>query len=342
MSDLIKDNQNKKPRLGRGLGSLLGNQTSAFSSGLSAGLGMQNNTNTKAATLSESSTVTQPMVSAPVMQSIPIEARVWQIQVEKLVASKLQPRTTFEKEKLEELAASIKQHGILQPIAARKLSSGAFEIIAGERRWRAAQMAGLYEVPVIIKTLSNKETLELAIIENIQREDLSPLEEAEAYQRLMNEFSLTQQLVAEKVGKERATVANALRLLTLPEDTKELVKTGHLSAGHCKVLLGLEDKVMISQLAKKSVAQQLSVRKLEQELVRVKEQKREETTLQSATPLEMEKNRAVVNLQEQLQKILGTRVSIDYKKGKGKMSFNFYSDDELNELVEKIKRGSEN
>lgn len=140
MSEISNETQNKKQRLGRGLGSLLGG-----------------NSNTSAE-------VSLPPAPMPV----PIEARVWQVQIEKLVPSKLQPRTSFEKEKLDELAASIKQHGILQPITARKLSSGAFEIIAGERRWRAAQIAGLYEVPVIIKTLSNKDTLELAIIENIK------------------------------------------------------------------------------------------------------------------------------------------------------------------------------
>ena len=205
-------------------------------------------------------------------------------------------------------------------------------------------MAGLYEVPVIIKTLSNKDTLELAIIENIQREDLSPLEEAEAYHRLSAEFGLTQQQVAEKVGKERATVANALRLLSLPLDVKELIKSGKISVGHCKVLLSLEDTHAISTLAKKVVEQQLSVRKLEREVVRAKNPlpiKASDANI-SAMPIEMEKQRALVALQEQLQKTLGTRVSIDYNKGKGKISLSFYSDDELNELADKIKHRSGN
>jgi len=332
MSDLIKENKNNKQRLGRGLGSLLG--------GSSGGLGSMQTTNSTTVVMPKNIENTTMNQQQP---SMPIEARVWQIPVEKLVPSKNQPRTQFVKEKLEELAASIKQNGILQPIVARKLTSGAFEIIAGERRWRAAQIAGLYEVPVIIRTLSNKETLELAIIENIQREDLSPIEEAEAYQRLIAEFNLTQAQVADKVGKERATVANALRLLHLPADVRDLVLEGKLSAGHSKVLLGLADAAQISKLAKRAIEQQFSVRKLEQEIAKIKNTDLQSSTIEmTAAPLATEKQKAALVLQDDLQKTLGTKVTIDYKAGKGKVTLYFYSDDELSEIVEKVKQGCRN
>lgn len=306
MSELIPEGSLKKQRLGRGLGSLLGQVAEETA--------VVSNQNTMAT-------------------ATPAEARIWQIGIDKLIPSQFQPRTQFQKEALEELAQSIKQNGILQPIVARKLKTGAFEIIAGERRWRAAQMAGMHEVPVLLKTLSNKETLELAIIENVQREDLNPMEEADAYNRLIVEFGLTQQMVSERVGKERATVANALRLLGLPGDVRDLVSEGRLSAGHAKVLLGLDEKNRISVLAKKASEQQLSVRALEKEVALIKNQNK------NMAPVASVMNRAIVNVAEDLQKILGTKVVIDYKDGKGKLSITFYSDEELNSIIEKVKTG---
>jgi ParB family chromosome partitioning protein len=325
MSEINKETHNKKQKLGRGLGSLLGNNSSGIIS---------------------SATVNKPLPTPAPLQpqapQVPIEARIWQVAVEKLIPSKQQPRTHFDKEKLEELANSIRQNGILQPIVARKTGSGAFEIIAGERRWRAAQMAGLYEVPVILKTLSNKETLELAIIENIQREDLSAMEEAEAYQRLITEFSLTQQQAADRVGKDRATVANALRLLQLPSDVKQLLIAGELTAGHCKVLLGADDPKQISQLAKKVVAGHLSVRKTEQEVAKIKNPQAAAERVNEASALEGQIQGAIQALQNEVQSLLGTRVSIEQTNGKGKVSIYFYSNDELSDLVEKVKRGCRN
>ena len=242
-----KDGKKETKRLGRGLGSLLGGDIT-----LEPALAPKAETKTQA-----------PATGIPV----PPESRVWQIAVEKLVPSQFQPRTHFNKEALEELASSIREKGILQPIVARRLSSGAIEIIAGERRWRAAQIAGLHEVPVILKTLSNKETLELAIIENIQREDLNVVEEAEAYQRLITEFQLTQQQAAERVGKDRATVANALRLLALPATVREMLTIGQLTAGHAKVLLGLDAPAQLLEFAARARDQQLSVRALEKEIL---------------------------------------------------------------------------
>lgn len=317
MSDLNNELSNKKQRLGRGLGSLLGAAQSEI---------------TKQRPEAEVQNKSQTTVAAV----IPPESRIWNISIDKLVPSQFQPRTHFEKEKLEELATSIKQNGILQPIVARKLNNGSFEIIAGERRWRAAQMAGKHEVPVILKTLSNKETLELAIIENIQREDLNPIEEAEALQRLMSEFGLTQQQVSERVGKERTTITNTIRLLSLPRDVKEMIGKKELSHGHAKVLLGLSDEKAMLKLAKKAVTQNLSVRKLEQEVQNFKASSKEKGEISEDAKI---MSRIISGLSDDLQKNLGTRVSIDYKNGKGKVLIQFYSDDELTAIVEKVKLG---
>ena len=314
MSDLTNDSSNKKKGLGRGLGSLLGGAPVMTSS---AG----------------------PAIATTPVQTpaVPPEARVWQISIDKLRPSPYQPRGVFEKPKLEELAQSIRTSGIFQPIVARRLSNGAFEIIAGERRWRAAQMAGLHEVPVILKNLGDRETLEVALIENIQREDLNPLEEAEAFQRLSKEFNLTQQQVAEKVGKDRATVANAIRLLQLPTEIQDMVSRDELSVGHAKVLLALPVAADQIKWAKKVRDEQLTVRKLEKFV---------QGTL-IPTPVKTETlgkesnvtQRLISGLSEEVQKLFGTKVTIDYSDSKGKISVHFYSDEELSQIIEKMREG---
>ncbi|RYZ85583.1 MAG: ParB/RepB/Spo0J family partition protein, partial [Proteobacteria bacterium] len=238
---------------------------------------------------------------------------------------------------LQELSQSIKENGILQPIIARKIAGGRLEIVAGERRWRAAQAAGLHEVPVLIKNFNDQETLELAIIENIQREDLNPIEEAEGYSRLITEFKLSQQQVADKVGRDRASVANAVRLLALPTEAKDYITDGLLSVGHAKVLLSMNDPKKQVELAKKVIQDKLSVRKLEKMIVDA------QTTRpsQDATS-NIEHNvtqRLISGLSDELQKILGTKVNIDYANSKGKISVHFYSDDELTQFVDRLKQG---
>jgi ParB family chromosome partitioning protein len=322
MSDLSNDNVNKKARLGRGLGSLLG------------GAGDSLNMNEPAAPKPQMTTQT-PMVNTQ-QPAIPVEARIWQVAIDKMIASEFQPRTHFEKEKLQELSNSIQQNGILQPIVARKLANGKFEIIAGERRWRAAQMAGMHQVPVILKTLENQAALELAIIENIQREDLNAIEEAEAYQRLAREFNLTQQQVAEKVGKERATVANALRLLALPTQIREMVVRSEISPGHAKVLLGVNDVSQQVELAKKVSQQKISVRQLEKMVTDFTNSQ----NIKKESPTTIDSNvtqRLIAGLAEEVQKILGTKVTIDYLNSKGKISIHYYSDDELTQIVNRLK-----
>jgi ParB family transcriptional regulator, chromosome partitioning protein len=326
MSDLSNESTNKKQRLGRGLGSLLGGASSSLSGPAP----------TPQIPAPPAKVTTQPLpLATQVTSPVPAEARIWQIAVDKLTPSEFQPRSHFEKEKLEELAASIKQNGILQPIVARKLPNAKFEIIAGERRWRAAQIAGLHEVPVILKTLENQEALEIAIIENIQREDLNPIEEAEAYQRLAQEFHLTQQQVAEKVGKDRATVANAMRLLALPLQVREMVTQAQISAGHAKVLLSLANPATQIEMAKKIAQQKISVRQLEKLVAAEAAGKGKEievmTTEQGVT------QRLIASLAEELQKSLGTKVSIDYFNSKGRIAIQFYSDEELTQIVDRLK-----
>ncbi|MFN8846681.1 MAG: ParB/RepB/Spo0J family partition protein [Bdellovibrionales bacterium] len=324
MSELINENQNKRKGLGRGLGSLLSGDA-------------QSDVNPSAAPK------TVAPLAAPI-QTVPSQAgsdvgspqdKVWTLSIEKLKGGVYQPRKSFEKESLQELANSIKEHGILQPLIVRPTGSGSFEIVAGERRWRAAQQAGLHEVPVLIRQYTNQKTLELSLIENLQREDLNAIEEAEGYQRLQQEFSLTQEQIADRVGKERATVANSLRLLKLPLEVRKFLQEGKISQGHAKVLLSVSDPIKQKKFADLIVADQTSVRKLETmiatdlaDLNGGHDQTKAESTVT---------DRLILGLSDELQKILGTKVSIDYKLGKGKVNIHFYSDEELSGLVDKIR-----
>ncbi len=331
MSDLIKESQNKKRGLGRGIGSLLQVHGAEEATAMAP-----------AKASPESPARAAAAVVAPAEPSATSD-KIWMLSIEKLKSGKYQPRKHFNKTAIEELAASIKEHGILQPLVVRAAGEGTFEIVAGERRWRAAQAAGMHEVPAIIRTYDNQKTLELSLIENLQRENLNPIEEAEGYQRLMSEFSLTQEKVAEKVGKERATVANALRLLKLAPEVRQLVQTGQISQGHAKVLLTLQDGSAQKSLAKLVMEKSLSVRKLE-DLVQRKIGGLEGSSTQeeSASMQNSVTQRLISGLADEMQKLLGTKVTIDYAKSKGKMSLYFYSDEELTQLIEKLRAGATN
>lgn len=336
MSDLINDSSNKKSRLGRGLGSLLGGSGQGLDTSFSSPTATPAPpANTTSGTVNAATKTVAPALSTAA-NTLPPEARIWQVSIDKLIPGNFQPRTHFEKSKLEELASSIRQNGILQPIVAKRKTDGKFEIIAGERRWRAAQIAGLHQVPVILKTIGNQATLELALIENIQREDLNPIEEAEAYHRLVEEFSLTQQQVADKVGKERATVANSLRLLNLTEPARKLLVEGKISQGHAKVLLALANPADQMKWAKAVSEDNLSVRQLEKMVAKANDA----STKKSVAPNDIGNvtQRLIAGLSEELQKSLGTKVSIDYNNSHGKISIHFYSDEELTGLVERLKK----
>lgn len=334
MSDIAVESSNKKKGLGRGLGSLLGGpaptEPQAPKAPAPAG----------ATAMNTNSTATAPsvaQVATPVAPPVDPESKIWKVAIDKLSPGQFQPRRVFEKEPLQELAQSIKENGILQPIVARRTSSGKLEIVAGERRWRASQLAGLHEVPVILRNFNDKEALELAIVENIQREDLNPIEEAEGYSRLISEFKLSQQQVAEKVGRDRATVANAVRLLALPEEVKLMISTNDLSVGHAKVLLSLQEPKKQIEFAKKVVNDKIAVRKLEKMVQAVN--KGQEDELEVPTFDSNVTQRLIAGLSDELQKMLGTKVNIDYSNSKGKISIHFYSDDELTNLVDRLKEG---
>lgn len=330
-----KDLQNKK-RLGRGIGSLLGGASFDAESTEST----ITNETTVAKTVNTQKNNSVTTATQTTVEAIADTKRVWSIAIDKLVPGIFQPRKHFKKEQLDELAQSIKENGIIQPLTVRKRDAGGYEIIAGERRWRASQIAGLHEVPAIIKDITDKEALEMALIENIQREDLDPIEEAEGYQRLMQEFTLSQQQVAERVGKERSTVANALRLIALPFEIKEMIVKNQISAGHAKVLLGIEDKATQIKLAKQVADKQMSVRGLEA-FARLQKgasdkNKNDANTSKNALNTDLSQ-RLAKELADQMQKSLGTKVEMNYKSGKGSLTIHFYSDEQLNTIYEKIK-----
>lgn len=256
-----------------------------------------------------------------------------EVPLHQVIPNESQPRRTFDEERLGELAESIRQKGLLQPLLVRPVGDK-YEIVAGERRWRAAKMAGLERVPVIIGEYSDREVMELALIENLQREDLNPIEEAEAFRRLIEEFGMTQEEVARAVGKARATIANSLRLLSLAPDVRDLVAEGKLTAGHAKVLASLSETKQ-RELAIKVLADSLSVRQLE-ELVSGKKDRTEKRRRgrQKRGIVDVPELQAI---QERLQAALGTKVTIKPKDAKGSVGcieVEFYSEEDLNRILE--------
>lgn len=233
-----------------------------------------------------------------------------------------QPRKTFDDETLAELSASIAEHGLLQPIAVRPKPSGGYLIVAGERRWRASRMAGLTEVPVIVKDVTDEQAMELALVENLQREDLDPVEEAAGIRELMTRCDLTQEQAARKLGKSRSALANSLRLLSLPETVLELLKSGFITIGHAKVVLGLPTPELQEEAAQMIADNQLNVRQAEALCKKLAKPAKEPVAapLPSALPVEVE---------ESLKQALGSEVRVAYHDGKGKLTVHFYSDDQL-------------
>lgn len=326
--------KNNKKGLGRGIGSLLGGASSASTTQVV--VEENKKTEQKAKDLASGQKLAS-VVSAAESAKVEVDStsRIWSLPVEKLRPSPYQPRQTFNKQELEELASSIKANGILQPIIARKVGDH-YEIVAGERRWRAAQIAGHHDVPVILKTFGDLETLELAIIENIQRSDLNPIEEAEAYMRLATQFDLSQVQIAEKVGKERATVANAIRLLQLTRSVKDYVQQGQLSVGHAKVLLSVTDEKQQLKLAKLSIQNNYSVRKLES---LIKNSDLEGTEIQSTVTNQQKLDaKLIADLEGKLKQKLNTNIGIQYNQGKGNIAIHFYDKSQFNELIERLMK----
>ena len=245
-----------------------------------------------------------------------------------------QPRKRFDEETLADLADSIRTHGIIQPLTVRRLSSGYYQIIAGERRWRAAKLAGLSEVPAVIIEADDRKVMELGLIENLQREDLNPMEEAMGYRTLMEEYGLTQEETAQRVGKSRPAVANSLRLIALPDAIRHLVEEGQLSAGHARALLSISSSTLQKKLAQKIIAEGLSVRQTEALAKRFAREEAQEETAYAAPPDPMKLYRDAAA--KDLTTRWGRKVSITMGPKKGKLEFEFYNDEDLTELLDRL------
>ncbi|OAG28687.1 ParB/RepB/Spo0J family partition protein [Thermodesulfatator autotrophicus] len=255
---------------------------------------------------------------------------IFMCPIEALRPSPYQPRLQKDKG-LEELASSVKEKGLLQPILAREITPGIYEIVAGERRFQAARLAGLEKVPVIVKELSPQEALELALIENLQREDLNPIEEARGYQRLMEEFGLTQEEVAQKVGKSRAAIANTLRLLKLPDYIQEDIFEERLSAGHARALLGLaENETLLKHVRDEVIKRGLSVRQTEELVKRLKAGARTKKR-------EKPKDPNLLALEQELAEVIGAKVKISWGGQKGKLVIEFHSSEQFENFLEKLR-----
>lgn len=253
------------------------------------------------------------------------------VPIHKVEPNPLQPRREFEPEALQALADSITAHGMIQPLTVRELPGGYYQIIAGERRWRAARMAGLQEVPILVIEADDRKVMELALVENLQREDLNPMEEAQGYRSLMEDYGLTQAETAERVGKSRPAVANALRLLSLSEDLAEMVRNGTLSPGHARALLGVKSEKLRKQAAQRIIALQLSVRQAETLCKNLEKPKQEA----KEAPLEVD---YVAECEKTLTRRLGRKVRIINGKNKGRFELEFYGQDDLNRLLFALQR----
>ena len=301
-----------KPALGRGLGALLGGS---------------------------------PIIKAPVPAAVPttssqpvppatedLRGKVQQVPLERIIPCPFQPRKDFSTEALQELADSIKEQGIVQPLIVRE-RNGHLELIAGERRWRAAQLAGLPQVPVILRHADDRAVLELALIENLQRENLNPIEEAHGYAQLIEQFQLTQEEVAVKVGKSRVVVTNALRLLKLAAELQAYLREGRLSVGHAKVILGLPGEKQQRLAAGRVLKDGLNVRQTETLVAHL--QSLETATSTKSAPLAAKpKDAQVASLENQLRERLGTKVHLRYAQGKGAVEITFFSDAELERILQ--------
>jgi len=252
--------------------------------------------------------------------------------IEEIIPNRSQPRKHFDESKLQELAESIKEKGILEPLIVRKTDQG-YELIVGERRWRAAQKAGLKEVPVVVKEAEGREALEISLIENLQREDLNPIEAAEAFKHLIEEFKISQEDLSKRIGKDRTTIANTLRLLKLPIEIRNQLLQNRITSGHARAILSLESKEKQKELCALIIKKGLSVREAEALAKRWSEKpKKSITAVKKKGDLESQLN----SLQDSLRKYLGTKIQINRKGNRGKIEIEYYSHQDLERIVEAI------
>jgi len=253
------------------------------------------------------------------------EGRIWQIPLSKIIANSHQPRKNFEEKSLIDLANSIKEHGVLQPVVVVESKDGGYELVAGERRTRASKMAGLTTIPAIVKKMKEQQKLEVALIENIQREDLNPIEEAFSYKRLIEEFGLTQEEVSQKVGKSRSAIANSIRLLELPDQIQIALVSKKINSGQARALLSLKDETEQLNMLSSMLGEKISVREIERS-VRVKTGHKQS-----------KKDPNIAYLENELRESLGTKVNIKQKGEKGSIIIDFYSKEEFESLLDKLK-----
>ncbi|MGI6405877.1 MAG: ParB/RepB/Spo0J family partition protein [Syntrophaceticus sp.] len=254
-------------------------------------------------------------------------AEIVELPLDKIKPGEFQARQDFDQEAMDELASSIKTHGVMQPVVVRPLGDDLYELIIGERRWRASQMAALKTIPCVIRQVDDQVSSEMMLVENIQREDFNPMEEAYAYKRLKEEFKLTQEEIASRVGKSRSFIANSLRLTQLPDIIQDLLVQGQLSVGHGKVLLGLADRQQQMDLAEQIVKKNLTVREAEKAAQRLIDQKKKQ-------PRKKEQDFVLADTEDRLRQLLGTKVKIKKGRRGGKIEIDFYSSEELDRLLE--------
>ncbi len=261
------------------------------------------------------------------------------LRVSEIEPNRSQPRRHFDENSLAELADSIQQHGVLQPLVVRPLATGGYQIIAGERRWRACRMANIPEVPAIVREMSDQEVMEIALIENLQREDLNAMEEAAGYQSLMEQYGLTQEEVAARVGKSRSSITNTLRLLHLPALVADMVKEGVLSAGHARALLSIPQQDIMIETARRAAGGNASVREIERIGKKLRDSEKNDSSLDiSVTPEDEPKEREPYfrEVELSLSEALGRRVSVRYSQGKGVLDIEFYSKEDLQGLTQEV------
>jgi ParB family chromosome partitioning protein len=302
-----------KPALGRGLGALLGGNP----------------------VLTQPTPAPAAPISQPVVLPTAPDTRehVQRVPLDRIRPCSLQPRKDFSAEALRELADSIREQGIVQPLIVRE-RGGHFELIAGERRWRAAQLLQLPEVPIIVRQADDRAVLELALIENLQRENLNAIEEAHGYEQLAGQFQLTQEEIAVKVGKSRAVVANALRLLKLPQVVQNFVREGRLSVGHAKVILGLSDEKKQKLAAERVIKEGLNVRQTEGLVAKLQARDSRKLVIKPETVAAPGSDPHVTNLEDRLREKFGTKVQLRYVQGKGAVEISFFSDEELERILQ--------
>ena len=262
-----------------------------------------------------------------------------ELAIDEISPNRDQPRKEFDEASLQELCDSISQHGVLQPILVRPIINGGYQLVAGERRWRASMMAGLTTIPAVIREMSDNEAMEFALIENLQRQDLNPIEEAEGIKQLMDTYNMTHEDVAKRLNKSREAITNALRLLKLPEKTRDYVLEGKLSSSHARTLLSFEDEKQLNDMADEAVKMGYSVRALEKKAKESKSQKKNEVINKqeiNKDTIKPDKPKICTEIEIQLGEILGRRVRVNIGKYKGTMEIDFYSEDDLIKLVKSI------